>query len=133
MLSPAIHFNGYCAEAIELYKKAFDAKVINIDYYEQAPEGSGLYELARMHGKIMHSNLMIYDSLVNMSDSDEPVSVGSAICLNVFVPDAADVKRAYEALREEGSVAVDLGPQFFSPMYAAVLDKFGIRWQIIVQ
>lgn len=130
MIAPAIHFNGNCAEAIELYKRAFEITDIHIDYVDDAPEGSGLDKRTDMRGMIMHSNLTISGSLVNMCDAEAPVTMGDNIILNVFI-DADAVKRAFDALKEGGRVVVPMGPQFFSPMYASVEDRFGVRWQLI--
>lgn len=131
MISPAIHFYGNCVQAIELYTDAFGATDVQIDYYDDAPQDSGIENALDMRGKVMHSTLTICSSQINMSDTDAPVNVGNAICINVFMPDAHAVKRAHDKLKEGGQVNVPLGKQFFSPMYAAVTDRFGIRWQLI--
>lgn len=131
MIAPAIHFNGVCKQAIDLYIEAFGATDILIDYYDDAPDGSGLNLKGDMSGKVMHSSLTICGTMVNMSDAETPVTMGNAICLNVFMPGAEDVRRAFEILKAGGRVGVPLGPQFFSPMYAAVEDRYGVYWQLI--
>lgn len=130
MISPALHFNGTCKQAIELYSRAFEVTGVHIDYFDDAPADSGLNS-RDMSGKVMHSYMDICGTQVNMCDVDRPVSAGDAILLNVFLKDAAAVERALSALSEGGCIKVELGPQFFSPMYAAVVDKFGIYWQLI--
>lgn len=131
MIAPALHFNGDCKDAIALYVKAFGIKDAHIEYYEDAPEDSGLNEKGDMAGKVMHSNLTICGSLVNMCDSETPVTITDAFRLNVFLPTAEDVRRAFDTLSEGGRVAVPFGPQFFAPSYAAVEDRFKVYWQLI--
>ena len=132
MISPAIHLPGTCAEAIALYQKAFEMTVNSIEYYRDAPEGSGMDVSAEEQGKVMHAELTICGSRVNMSDSDpEDITIGNMIVLNVFLGSGEEVCKAFEVLKEGGKVMVTLGPQFFSPMYGAVEDRFGIRWQLI--
>ena len=44
------------------------------------------------------------------------------VCSNVYT----------ELNKKGGKVMVELGPQFFSPMYGSIEDRFGVRWQLIV-
>ena len=131
MISPAIHFSGNCAEAIAFYQKAFNAKVKFIDYYRNAPPDSGIAVSEDSKDWVMHSELDICGSSVNMSDSAEKLIPGNMFVLNVFFKSGDDVCKTFNVLKEGGEVVVDLGPQFFSPMYGSVKDRFCIHWQLI--
>jgi len=132
MISPAIHLPGNCAEAISLYQKAFDVTVNSIEYYSDAPHDSGMLIPDNEHDKVMHADLTICGSRINMSDGNpDDILAGNMIVLNVFLDSGDDVRKAYNVLKEGGKVNVDLGPQFFSAMYCSVEDKYGIRWQLI--
>ena len=131
MIAPVLKFNGDCAEAIELYKKAFGATDEYVDYYRNAPDDSGLPNKGPMADKIMHSGMTIAGTHFNMSDEIELVENGNRYAFNVFLDSDDKVKAAFEILKEGGNVVVNLGPQFFSPMYASVLDRFGVHWQLI--
>lgn len=132
MVSPAIHLPGYCAEAIALYQKAFDITVNSIDYYRDAPPDSGMTITEAEQNKVMHAELTISGSRVNMSDSNpDDIIFGNMIILNVFLNSSDDVCKAFHVLKEGGKIHVELGPQFFSSMYGSVEDRFGIRWQLI--
>ncbi len=131
MISPAIHLPGTCSEAIRFYEEAFHATDIHIDYYRDAPADSGMTITEDMLGLVMHASVTICGTPVNFSDAMDPLIAGNMICLNVFFDDADGVCHAYEKLKEGGKVAVELGPQFFSPMYGSVEDKYGIKWQLI--
>lgn len=132
MISPAIHFNGNCKEAIKFYEYVFDATDINIDYFRDAPPSPGFTVTEDMKDLVMHSSINICGTFVNMSDSQDLIIPGNMICLNVFFQTADEVCLAYEKLKEGGKVIVELGPQFFSKMYGSIEDKFGIKWQLIV-
>ena len=129
MVTPAIHLRGECAEALALYEKAFDATDRFVRRYADNPDPSGVRP--EQLDWVLHSGLTICGSLVNFSDADAPVRQGDNICLNVTMPNAQAVEKAYAVLMQGGQAAVALGPQFFSPLYAAVVDKFGVRWQIM--
>lgn len=134
MIAPAIQFAGDCAEAMALYKEAFHVTEMFADYYRDAPDDSGLPKTDEMKDRIMHAGMTIFGSLINMNDTDRPdeaVVTGNRYRFNVYTGTADDVKHAYEVLKAGGKVMVELGPQFFSPMYAAVTDRYGVYWQII--
>ncbi len=42
MISPALHFQGDCLEAIALYEQAYDGTEKSVQLYDTAPDGSGL-------------------------------------------------------------------------------------------
>lgn len=134
MISPAIHLTGNCSEAISLYQKAFPLTINSIDYYRDAPPDfdSGMSDSEEDLAKVMHAELTISGSRVNMCDvKPEDVIPGNMILLNVFLDSEDDVRKAYDVLKESGKIFVELGPQFFSSMYGSVEDRFGVRWQLI--
>jgi len=134
MIAPAIHFPGNCAEAIALYQKAFNVTINSIDYYRDASPDSGMTISKDEHNKVMHADLTICGSRVNMSDGNpNEIIPGNIIVLNVFFDSGDDVRKAFNILKENGKIYVELGPQFFSAMYGSVEDRFGIRWQLISQ
>jgi uncharacterized glyoxalase superfamily protein PhnB len=44
---------------------------------------------------------------------------------------ADEVVQTFHQLKEGGEVLMELSPQFFSPMYGWVKDKFSVSWQLI--
>jgi len=131
MISPVIQFNGNCAEAIEFYEKVFGATDKYIDYYRDAPNDSGLTKSEETKNLVMHSGMTICGTHINMSDTEDKVVAGNMFKLNVFMNSAEDVINAFQMLKENGKVIVELGAQFFSPMYGSVEDRFGVHWQLI--
>ena len=51
--------------------------------------------------------------------------------IDVFMNSVEEVETAFQKLKEGGEVIVELGPQFFSPMYGSIKDRFGVTWQLI--
>lgn len=109
--------------------------IINsIEYYRNAPPDSGMEITDDDLDKVMHAELVICGSRVNMSDGDpDEILTGNRIMLNVFVGESDDVRKAFDVLKADGKVYSEPGPQFFSPMYASVEDRFGVRWQLIFE
>lgn len=132
MIAPAIHFPGNCSEAIALYQKAFNITIDSIEYFRDAPVDSSMSISEDEQNKVMHAELTICGSRVNMSDSKpDEIIAGNIIVLNVFFDSGDDVCKAFNILKENGKIYVELGPQFFSSMYGSLEDRFGIRWQLI--
>lgn len=132
MISPAIHFSGgICKEAIDFYERVFKGTNKFIDYDKDAPADSGITVTENTKDHVMHAGLTICGTQINFSDTNESVDPGNMICLNVFFKNETEVCEAYEGLREGGKIIVELGPQFFSPMYGSIVDKYGVKWQLI--
>ena len=71
-VEPYLFFNGRCDEAIEFYKKSVDAKVGFLIRYKDSPEPPQEgHQLPPNWGeKVMHSNLVIGETMVMASDGD---------------------------------------------------------------
>lgn len=135
MLVTAIHFpRGSCAEAITFYQKVFNATVISCTYERDAPPdseiGKATSDETRNH--VIHAEMNIYGTRVNMADGADNVSPGSMFLFNIFLDSADEVINVFNQLRVGGKVLTELGPQFWTPLYGEVEDQFSIRWQLMV-
>jgi uncharacterized glyoxalase superfamily protein PhnB len=111
-------------QAIEFYKKAFDAKVLAL-----MPDPSGR--------RTMHATIQIGNSIVMMGDempgaehcAKSAETVGSSpISLYVYVPDAdAAFKQAVAA---GGTVVMPVTDMFWGDRAGSVKDPFGYSWMI---
>lgn len=106
--------------AIELYKRAFGAKLLDI---HNTPEG-----------KVFHSELDIEGQILAVANRDDNDGIDDStgnimqFCLHFEEGKEAVVKRAYEVLLEGGNVRVPLGPCVFSPCMTDIVDRYGVRW-----
>lgn len=109
------------ADAIEFYKKAFDAVE--------------LMRLPGENGRIMHAALKIGDSTLMLAD-DFPdygglgpkALKGSPVTLHLYSPDVdAAFKQAVEA---GASVRMEVADMFWGDRYGQVTDPFGHHWSI---
>ncbi len=101
-------------EAIELYKKAFDA---TLEYIEYTPEKT-----------VLHSEIIAHGQKIAISDSPKAIITGTVFQIDVGMKNEEAVKKAYEVLKEDSQTNVPLGPVFFSPCMVDFDDKFGVRW-----
>lgn len=130
-ISPYLHFDGRCDEAIEFYKKALGAELQFMVRFKENPEPQ--YNPPGMDEKIMHANLLIGETQIMVSDGR---CMGDAkfegITLSIEAADAAEADRLFNALAEGGKVIMPQSQTFFSPRFGMVADKFGVHWMVIV-
>ena len=133
MLIPAIHFSGTCAGAIELYEKVFGAEILSVAYNRDAPADSPMRASPETQNHIMHAELVIAGARVNMCDVSDSVAPGDMHLFNVFLDTVDEVIAACNQLAAGGRIVTALAPQFWTAMYGAVEDRFGVHWQLMVQ
>lgn len=109
------------ADAIEFYKKAFDAT-----------------ELSRMpgpDGKVMHASIRIGDSVIMLNDEMPdwgtlgPKSLrGSPVTVHLYVENADEFFN--QAVRAGAKVTMPIADMFWGDRYGKVEDPFGHQWSI---
>jgi len=112
---------GGAADAIEFYKKAFNA-----------------VEISRMlapNGKIMHAAIRIGDSTIMLVDESPEFGMlgpkalkGSPVIVHLYVEDAdAFAARAAEA---GARITMPVTEMFWGDRYGQLEDPFGHRWSV---
>lgn len=136
MLTPNFNFHGDCAEAIELYKKAFGARVdFQMSYADADPADLGRPATEADKGLVYHSEVKIGGQRVMMSDNmDVPFTPGLALSLVLTLDTKEEVMQAYEVL-SDGARRIIYPPRTttYSSREAVLVDKFGIRWGIMTE
>ncbi|OWU86664.1 hypothetical protein ATO6_07780 [Oceanicola sp. 22II-s10i] len=128
-----LFFNGSCAEAMKTYGTIFGAEPDIMPASMMPPDVK-----AQMPGvpddAVMHSALKIGEGWIYASDDFEGNSPAMAGCnVSVTLPTLEEAQRVFDGLAEGGEVRQALEPTFFSPGFAALSDRFGIRWMVMVE
>lgn len=134
-LLPYINFNGNCAKAIAFYEKVFNAKAEGTCFYKDMAQFDPKMEIPQGKEKwIMHSGMKIADGVeIQLADcADMGPNVGTNICLQLTCEKAEEVTSTYNALKAGGKVLCKLMKTFYAPLYGEVVDKFGIRWSVML-
>ena len=131
MITPCIHFQGNCDEAIDFYKDALAAEVKEINYAKDAPPESGMDELPPNF--VMHSDVVICGTSFSLTDGGEKQIIGESFSFLITYGTEDEVKAAYDKLVVGGKVVEGLAPVFWSALYGYVIDRFGVNWQVMVQ
>ncbi|MDO5520956.1 MAG: VOC family protein [bacterium] len=134
-VTPNFNFNGHCEEAIELYKRAFNARVGCFLRYSNAKSADFDKELSEVQKKyIYHAELFIGTQRIMMCDNmDVPFQSSLSLSLVVTMDTKEEVRKAYEVLKEGVTIIYPIHSTTYSSCEVALIDKFGFRWGIMTE
>lgn len=133
-ITPNFHFRGECKQALELYKKAFDAKIkillCNSDANSQDKGIEGEYQ----NDIVYHAEFYIGGQRLTATDSpDDPFPNTHPLSLLITFEKAEDVKKAYEIMADGATVIYPMQRTSYSSCFVSLVDKFGIRWELMTE
>jgi PhnB protein len=119
-VTPYLCIKG-AASALEFYKKAFDA--------------TELMRLAQPDGRIGHSEILVGDSVIMLSDEFPEIGArspqaigGSPVTIHLYVEDVDTVFK--QAVAAGAKVKRPVADQFYGDRMGGVEDPFGYTWWI---
>jgi len=133
MITPYLTFNGNCREAIDFYRSVFQCDEPNImPYGEYMPEGSKTPPNL-LRSWIMHGEMVICGTNVWFADEAILQTIGKNIKLSAIVQTGKEAAAIFDALCVDGSVAQSPTETFYSVFHAAVVDKYGVIWNVVAE
>jgi len=132
---PSFNFAGQCEEAIDLYKRAFGAKIDSLFRYSDADKRDWPYLLTDEQArKIYHAEIRICGQRVMLSDDlEQEVKRGTSLSLTVVFESPEQVKAAYEVLKDGGTIIHPIQSRTYSACIGVLVDRFGIGWGLMVE
>lgn len=129
-----INFNGNCREAVDFYASAFGVEKQTIMAYGDVGPEQGFPVSAEYKDLVMYTFLPIYGSNIMFMDLPPGMEcvIGNNINLTIGCQTAEEINILFNRLKEGGSVQMELQQTFFSKWYGAVIDKFGLPWQFLL-
>ncbi|MFC0470812.1 VOC family protein [Halalkalibacter kiskunsagensis] len=126
-----INFNGNCREAVEFYAQVFKTEKPQIMTFGESPPSTEFALPEEAKNLVMHTRLTISGSTVMFSDTfpGMPFTLGNNISLAIVSTNKEDIESYFHALKEGGSIGMELQETFWSKCYGQVTDKFGVIWQ----
>lgn len=131
---PYLMFDGRTEEAMEFYKKVFDAKNLMMMRFKESPVPADPNCDPGQPEKIMHAQFQVGETTIMASDGNcggKPNFHGINLALSVDT--TADATRVFGALADGGKVQMPLTQTFFSPSFGMVADRFGVSWMIMAK
>lgn len=128
MLGHYLLFHRNCGEAIKAYEKALGAKVIEIRKYGDMPQNPDFPVSGEDKNLILHARLNICGNEMMCADSSGESLSGTNMYVSITTQDAGFVQKAWDALKQDGKVYMELAPSFFAVLHGSLQDRFGINW-----
>ncbi len=134
-IEPYLFFNGRCEEAIEFYKKALGAEVLDDDALTKKVRNRPRRGWCRPARRTRSCTVTMRIGDANIMASDGHCTGQTnfqGFSLSLTAADETDAKRKFAALAEGGQVQMPLAKTFWSPCFGMVADRFGVPWMITV-
>lgn len=125
---PYLFFNGQCKDALAFYSKALNGEIKATMTYGEANES-----VADDPNRIIHAQLEVDGNLFMLSDipkDDDTMLQDRNVYIVLEFDSEAAVEEAYEQLKDEGNVQMELDTMFWGAKYAKLIDKYDIGWDL---
>ncbi|MBA4800281.1 MAG: VOC family protein [Euryhalocaulis sp.] len=129
-MQPQIYlfFKGNCEAAMRFYAELFGGEVAGIFLNGDASPD------ARMPGgddMVMNMAITVGGATMMGSDnSDEMYDRPQGFYVNLPASSAEEAQRWFDALKEDGEVAMPLDETFWAERFGMVRDRFGTPWMV---
>jgi PhnB protein len=128
-LNAYLSFKGDCEEAFRFYEQCFDGKLGEIHRYGGSPMANDVP--ANWGNKVMHTSLTIGEDVLMGGDvAPARYEQPQGFSLSIAMKDHAKAEQIFQALARGGKVLMPLEKTFWSPLFGALVDRFGIPWLI---
>lgn len=124
-----LSFNGDCEAAFRFYEQRLGATIGALFPYAGSPMEAGMPP--DWGSKIMHGSITL--SGFTIMGADQPAgSYERPQGFQIFLEsdDPAETERLFNALAEDATIVIPVGPQFWSVCFGILTDRFGIPWAL---
>jgi PhnB protein len=128
MLGHYLLFNRNCEEAIRTYEKALNAQIAEIRKYGDMPPNPDFPISDADRNLVLHARLQLDGMEIMCADSAGRSKSGDNMYVSITTKDVALIQKAWDILRQDGEVYMELTPSFFAALHGSLRDKFGINW-----
>ncbi|MCL2841067.1 MAG: VOC family protein [Defluviitaleaceae bacterium] len=133
-VTPNFHFRGQGKQAIELYKRAFGAKVKLLLCNSDANSEDCAVEDDSQNDLIYHAEIYIGGQRITLTDApDDPIPNTNPLSLLITFETVEDVKKAYEVMIDGATIIYPIQSTTYSSCFASLVDKFGMRWELMTE
>lgn len=132
MVGIYLMFSGNCGEALGVYEKAFGVKVQGQMQYGDLPADPGFPMDEGDRELVLHSMFEVDGVQVMCADNREGCVMGDNMYVSLTTQDEARMRAAWDALKQGGTVYMELAPSFFAKAHGSLRDRFGINWMFTV-
>ncbi|HAA8050489.1 TPA_asm: VOC family protein [Listeria monocytogenes] len=126
---PYFTFDGEATEALDFYKKVFQAEITQMRYFHEL---EGFSRDKKQGERILHARLTKDEKdLFYFSDTLEgETDAGNRLALAVNFSSEADFVHAFVLLSKTGTIEIPIQNTFWDAKYAKVIDHYSIDWHL---
>lgn len=128
-LNSYLIFNGQCEAAFKFYEQCLGGKIEAMMPHAGTPAEE--HTPAEWRNKILHACLTVGNDVLMGSDAPpDHYEQPKGFSVSLQIKDPAEAERVFNALAENGKVAMPLQKTFWATRFAMLTDRFGIPWMI---
>ncbi|MBK3915617.1 VOC family protein [Listeria ivanovii] len=126
---PYLTFNGKAGDALDFYKKVFQAEITKIRYFHEIEGFSGDKALGE---RILHARITKdAKDLFYFSDTlDGETDAGNRLSIVVNFETEESFVHAFALLSKTGTIETPIQEAFWSAKYCNVIDHYSIDWHL---
>lgn len=132
-VQPYLFFEGRCEEALEFYRGALGAEVVQLMRFKDSPEQNATCGAATPE-KVMHCSFRIGETSIMASDGGcQSPATFKGFSLSLSPKTIGEAEKVFASLADGGNIQMPLAETFWSPRFGMVADRFGVMWMVNVQ
>ncbi len=133
MITVYLNFPGTAAQAARYYAQVFDAPEPEIMTPAGMPEADRQEMGPVPQDFTVHANVATFGGNLMLSDAfpGQHPTAGDMVDITFSHTDQQKLRTVFERLAADGQVDMPMAPSFFSPLFGALRDKYGISWMIL--
>jgi len=124
----SIMFDGQCEAAFRYYERCLNGTVSFMLTWGESPAAA--QAPPDWVGKIYHATLKLGDFVITGGDLPDKHSKPTGFSIVLGLDNPADAERIFDELSRNGQVTMALQETFWARRYGALIDQFGIAWEI---
>ena len=128
MLGCYLMFHGNCAQALDVYVQAFNSQLVEKQTYGDLPPDPAYPVPEQDRDLILHARLLIDGMELMCADSHDRCNGGDNMYVSHTSHSLEGVQKAWDLLKTEAEIYMDLQPTFFAAAHGSLQDRFGINW-----
>jgi len=122
-----VNYAGKCEDAFRFYEQHMGGRIVQMMTHGEHPNPNLPPGFEK---KILHAQLELGGALLMGADIPGAEPMRSAY-VSLTLDTAAETERVYALLADGGQVFMKIQPQFFSPRFAMLRDRFGTSWMLL--
>ena len=126
-LEPHISFGGQCEAAFKFYERCLGGKIVTMLTWGNSPMAGEVPP--EWHDKICHATLTVgKDVLAGADVPSEQYQRPTSFHLLLGFDEPVEAECVFQALADNGTVAMPMQETFWAARYGNLTDQFGVSW-----